>query len=74
MPPPPLWDVQRFLSIHLASGAVEADIGEVGGATQTVTVVKPKGGFFSNGLKHSVIVTVNKKYVLPWKQTCPSHM
>ncbi|XP_029698573.1 laminin subunit alpha-1 isoform X2 [Takifugu rubripes] len=51
----------RFLSIHLASGAVEADIGEVGGATQTVTVVKPKGGFFSDGLKHSVIVTVNKK-------------
>ncbi|TNM96650.1 hypothetical protein fugu_016311 [Takifugu bimaculatus] len=65
---------RRFLSIHLASGAVEADIGEVGGATQTVTVVKPKGGFFSDGLKHSVIVTVNKKYVLPWKQTCPSRM
>uniref|UniRef100_H3C8W5 Laminin, alpha 1 n=1 Tax=Tetraodon nigroviridis TaxID=99883 RepID=H3C8W5_TETNG len=50
-----------FLSIHLASGAVEAVIGEVGGAPQTVTVVKTNGGYFSDGVRHSVIVTINRK-------------
>lgn len=53
--------VQHFLSVHLASGAVEAEIGEVGGATQRVKVVKPNRGSFSDGTEHSVIITINKK-------------
>lgn len=52
---------QHFLSVHLASGALEAELGEVGGATRTVTVVKPSGGSFSDGKKHSVIIGVYRK-------------
>lgn len=39
-----------------------------------MTVVKPEGGLFSDGLQHSVIVTVAKKYALPWKRTLLSPM
>lgn len=53
--------VQHFLSIHLVSGKVEAEIGEVGGATKRVTVVKSNGGSFSDGRKHSAIITLNRK-------------
>ncbi|KAG8009698.1 Laminin subunit alpha-1, partial [Nibea albiflora] len=52
---------QHFLSVHLVSGALEAELGEVGGATRVVTVVKPDGGSFSDGTKHSVIITINRK-------------
>ncbi|XP_068604397.1 laminin subunit alpha-1 [Brachionichthys hirsutus] len=52
---------QRFLSVHLISGAVEAELGEVGGATRTLTVIKPREGSFSDGKKHSVILTINRK-------------
>lgn len=53
--------VQHFLSIHLVSGAVEAEIGVVGGATKRVTIVKSSGGSFSDGRKHSAIITLNRK-------------
>lgn len=49
------------MSIHLSVGAVEVEIGEVGGATQSVKLMKPNGGSFSDGTKHSVIITINKK-------------
>ncbi|XP_029282402.1 laminin subunit alpha-1-like, partial [Cottoperca gobio] len=52
---------QHFLSVHLLSGALEAELGEVGGVTQRVMVVKPDGGSFSDGTKHSVIITINRK-------------
>ncbi|XP_059205207.1 laminin subunit alpha-1 [Centropristis striata] len=52
---------QHFLSVHLVSGALEAELGEVGGATRRVLVAKPDGGSFSDGLKHSVIITINRK-------------
>jgi len=53
--------VQHFLSVHLVSGAVEAELGEMGGATRRVAVVKPDGGSFSDGTKRSVIVTIHRK-------------
>uniref|UniRef100_A0A3Q2V502 Laminin, alpha 1 n=1 Tax=Haplochromis burtoni TaxID=8153 RepID=A0A3Q2V502_HAPBU len=52
---------QYFLSVHLVSGALEVELGEVGGATRKVTVIKPDGGSFSDRMKHSVIITINKK-------------
>ncbi|XP_047423850.1 laminin subunit alpha-1 [Mugil cephalus] len=52
---------QHFLSVHLLSGALEAELGEVGGATQHLTVVKPDGTSFSDGTRHSVIVSINRK-------------
>ncbi|XP_068437392.1 laminin subunit alpha-1 isoform X2 [Clinocottus analis] len=52
---------QHFLSVHLVSGAVEAELGEVGGATRRVAVVQPGGGSFSDGTKRSVIVNINRK-------------
>ncbi|XP_051240878.1 laminin subunit alpha-1 isoform X1 [Dicentrarchus labrax] len=52
---------QHFLSVHLLSGDLEAELGEVGGATRRVMVVKPVGGSFSDGIKHSVIITINRK-------------
>ncbi|XP_067434354.1 laminin subunit alpha-1 [Thunnus thynnus] len=52
---------QHFLSVHLASGSLEAELGEVNGATRRVVVVKPDGGSFADGTKHSVIITINKK-------------
>ncbi|XP_027137087.1 laminin subunit alpha-1 isoform X2 [Larimichthys crocea] len=52
---------QHFLSVHLVSGALEAELGEVGGASRMVKVVKPDGGSFSDGTKHSVIITINRK-------------
>ncbi|XP_076577630.1 laminin subunit alpha-1 [Chaetodon auriga] len=52
---------QNFLSVHLVSGALEAELGEVGGASQRVMMVKPDGGYFSDGTKHSVIITINRK-------------
>ncbi|XP_056290186.1 laminin subunit alpha-1-like isoform X2 [Pseudoliparis swirei] len=52
---------QHFLSVHLVSGAVEAELGEMGGATRRVAVVKPDGGSFSDGTKRSVIVTIHRK-------------
>uniref|UniRef100_A0A3B4WWD7 Laminin subunit alpha-1 n=1 Tax=Seriola lalandi dorsalis TaxID=1841481 RepID=A0A3B4WWD7_SERLL len=56
-------DIPHFLSVHLVSGALEAVLGEVGGATQRVMVMKPDRGSFSDGEKHSVIITINRKYV-----------
>lgn len=53
--------MQHFLSVHLVSGALEAELGEVGGASRMVKVVKPDGGSFSDGTKHSVIITINRK-------------
>ncbi|XP_071340289.1 laminin subunit alpha-1 [Trachinotus anak] len=52
---------QHFLSVHLVSGALEAELGEVGRATRRVMVMKPDGGSFSNQQKHSVIITINRK-------------
>ncbi|XP_039983193.1 laminin subunit alpha-1 isoform X2 [Xiphias gladius] len=52
---------QQFLSVHLVSGALEAEFGEVAGATRRVIVTKPDGGSFSDGEKHSVIITINRK-------------
>ncbi|XP_078018932.1 laminin subunit alpha-1 [Epinephelus lanceolatus] len=52
---------QHFLSVHLVSGALEAELGEVGGATRRVMVMKPNGGSFSDGTKHSVIITISRK-------------
>ncbi|XP_068200121.1 laminin subunit alpha-1 [Antennarius striatus] len=54
---------QHFLSVHLVSGAIEAELGEVGGATRTLTVMKQNDGSFSDGRKHSVILTINRKYL-----------
>ncbi|XP_054863033.1 laminin subunit alpha-1 isoform X2 [Amphiprion ocellaris] len=51
---------QHFFSVHLGSGVLEAELGEVGGASCRVTVMKPDGGSFSDGKKHSVIVTINR--------------
>ncbi len=53
--------MQHFLSVHLVSGALEAELGEVGGETVRVMVVKPDGGSFSDGTKHSVIITIHRK-------------
>ncbi|XP_042350009.1 laminin subunit alpha-1-like [Plectropomus leopardus] len=50
----------HFLSVHLVSGALEVELGEVGGVTRRVTL-KPDGGSFSDGAQHSVIVTINRK-------------
>ncbi|CAJ1081613.1 laminin subunit alpha-1 isoform X3 [Xyrichtys novacula] len=52
---------QHFLSVHLVSGALEAELGDVGGASRKVMLVKPDGTSFSDGKKHSVIITINKK-------------
>ncbi|XP_040922183.1 laminin subunit alpha-1 [Toxotes jaculatrix] len=52
---------QHFLSVHLLSGALEAEIGEVGGATWRVMVMRPDGGSFSDRETHSVIITINRK-------------
>ncbi|KAM6908341.1 laminin subunit alpha-1 [Lycodopsis pacificus] len=51
----------HFLSVHLISGSLEAELGEVGGATRRVMVVKPDGGSFSDGTKRSVIIAINRK-------------
>ncbi|XP_078100457.1 laminin subunit alpha-1 [Sander vitreus] len=52
---------KHFLSVQLFSGALEAELGEVGGASRRVTVVKPDGGSFSDGTTHSVIININRK-------------
>ncbi|KAM4543486.1 laminin subunit alpha-1 [Fundulus diaphanus] len=52
---------QYFLSLHLVSGSVEAELGFLGGATQKVSVAKADGDSFSDGGQHSVILTVNRK-------------
>ncbi|XP_062236101.1 laminin subunit alpha-1 [Platichthys flesus] len=51
---------QYFLCAHLVLGALEAELGEVGGATRKVKVMKPDGSF-GDGEKHSVIITINRK-------------
>uniref|UniRef100_A0A668THK2 Uncharacterized protein n=1 Tax=Oreochromis aureus TaxID=47969 RepID=A0A668THK2_OREAU len=61
---------QHFLSVHLVSGALEVELGEVGGATRKVTVIKPDGRSFSDRMKHSAIITINKKSPC----TRPSHV
>ena len=53
--------MQHFLSVHLVSGGVEAELGDMGGATQSVTVMNPDGGSFSDGTEHSVIITIDRK-------------
>ncbi|XP_030253759.1 laminin subunit alpha-1 isoform X2 [Sparus aurata] len=52
---------QHFLSVHLVSGGVEAELGEVGGASRRVMVLKPDRASFSDGKTHSVIITINRK-------------
>ncbi|XP_061568927.1 laminin subunit alpha-1 [Cololabis saira] len=52
---------QHFLSVHLASGAVEVAFGQVGGAHRGVAVIQSNGGSFSDGHKHSVILTFHRK-------------
>ncbi|KAM9332589.1 laminin subunit alpha-1 [Pholidichthys leucotaenia] len=52
---------QYFLSVHLVSGVMEAELGEVGGASRKIKVMNPDGGSFSDGLKHSVVVSINRK-------------
>ncbi|XP_035475536.1 laminin subunit alpha-1 isoform X2 [Scophthalmus maximus] len=52
---------QHFLSAHLVSGALETELGEVGGATRRVMVMKSDRGSFGDGEKHSVIITINRK-------------
>ncbi|XP_065805141.1 laminin subunit alpha-1 [Labrus bergylta] len=52
---------QHFLSVHLVSGRLEAELGEVGVESRSVTVFKPDGTSFSDGKKHSVIITINRK-------------
>ncbi|XP_029979690.1 laminin subunit alpha-1 [Sphaeramia orbicularis] len=52
---------QRFLSIQLVSGSLEAELGDVGGASQRVFVGSPDGRGFTDGNQHSVIVTVSRK-------------
>ncbi|XP_054882520.1 laminin subunit alpha-1-like isoform X2 [Poeciliopsis prolifica] len=52
---------QYFLSLHLVSGGVEAELGDVGGASRKVKVLKSGGGSFGDGSEHSVVITVNKK-------------
>ncbi|KAM4718072.1 laminin subunit alpha-1 isoform 2-T2 [Anableps anableps] len=52
---------QYFLSLHLVSGSVEAELGDLGGATRKVTVMKSDGGSFSDGGEHSVVLTINRK-------------
>lgn len=47
--------------MHLASGAVEVELGELGGAAQTVTVVKSDGESFGDGTKHSVVISLHRK-------------
>ncbi|XP_058485060.1 laminin subunit alpha-1 isoform X1 [Solea solea] len=54
-------DRQHFLSVQLVSGVLEVELGEGGGATQRVKVMKPDGGSFSDGKTHSVIVSIYKK-------------
>ncbi|XP_069368064.1 laminin subunit alpha-1 isoform X2 [Paralichthys olivaceus] len=51
---------QYFLCAHLVLGTLEAELGEVGGVTRKVTVMKPDGSF-GDGEKHSVIITINRK-------------
>lgn len=53
--------LQPFLVVHLSSGAVEAELGEVGGAMQTLTVMKADGGSFGDGIKHSIIISLHRK-------------
>ncbi|KAM8731402.1 laminin subunit alpha-1 isoform 1-T1 [Acanthopagrus schlegelii] len=52
---------QHFLSVHLVSGWLEAELGEMGGASRRVMVVKPDRASFSDGKTHSVIITINRK-------------
>ncbi|XP_028290565.1 laminin subunit alpha-1 isoform X3 [Gouania willdenowi] len=54
---------QNFLSIHLLSGVLEAELGEMGGVSRTVAVMKRDGETLSDGSKHSVIVTINRKFL-----------
>lgn len=53
--------VQHFLSVHLDSGGLEAELGEVGGVSRRVIVMKPDGGSFSDRTKHSVIISISRK-------------
>ncbi|KAK2859738.1 hypothetical protein Q5P01_004358 [Channa striata] len=54
---------QYYLSVHLVSGAVEVQLGELGGASRRVTVIKADKGSFSDGEIHSVIITISRKYL-----------
>ncbi|XP_029935743.1 laminin subunit alpha-1 [Myripristis murdjan] len=51
---------QTFLSVQLVSGWLEAELGEVGGASRRVQV-KPRSGSFSDGAEHSLILTASRK-------------
>ncbi|XP_028288319.1 laminin subunit alpha-1 [Parambassis ranga] len=52
---------KHFLTVHLVSGGLEAELGEVGGVSRRVIVMKPDGGSFSDRTKHSVIITISRK-------------
>ncbi|XP_026219418.1 laminin subunit alpha-1 [Anabas testudineus] len=54
---------QHFLSALLVSGALEVELGEMGGDSRRVTVMKSNGGTFSDGEKHSVIITISRKHL-----------
>uniref|UniRef100_A0A8D3CGP1 Laminin, alpha 1 n=1 Tax=Scophthalmus maximus TaxID=52904 RepID=A0A8D3CGP1_SCOMX len=49
----------HFLSAHLVSGALETELGEVGGATRRVMVMKSDRGSFGDGEKHSYLTCLS---------------
>ncbi|XP_029004531.1 laminin subunit alpha-1 [Betta splendens] len=54
---------QHFLSAHLVSGALEVEFGETGGDSRRAVAMKPDGGVFNDGDKHSVIITISRKHL-----------
>ncbi|XP_061661394.1 laminin subunit alpha-1 [Syngnathoides biaculeatus] len=52
---------RHFLSVHLLSGSLEVELGEMGADGRRVAVTGAEGGFFTDGTKHSVIVNINRK-------------
>lgn len=53
--------MQRLLVVHLAAGVLEAELSQVGGASQTLAVTKADGGTLGDGSKHSVIIGLHRK-------------
>lgn len=53
--------VQHFLSVHLVAGAVEVEFGGIAGASGRVTVKESDEGSFTEGIKHSVIISISRK-------------
>uniref|UniRef100_A0A671TW87 Laminin, alpha 1 n=1 Tax=Sparus aurata TaxID=8175 RepID=A0A671TW87_SPAAU len=59
---------QHFLSVHLVSGGVEAELGEVGGASRRVMVLKPDRASFSDGKTHSCVSEMEPTFLLSTAQ------